>query len=259
MMQWRALFQKEMTELWRNKKWVWVPLVFILLTIMDPLSTYYMPQILDSVGGLPDGTVITLPDFIPPEIVSMSLGQLSSLGILIVALVSMGTIAGERNSGIAELILVKPVSYVNYITSKWAAYLALFWTSLFIGMAASWYYINLLFGPLLFTELLWTVLFYGLWVTLVASLSILYGAIFRTPGLVGFMTILTVIVMSILTSIFGHVLEWSPNNLSGYILEMLVTGSIPGDLIGTAAVTFVLNILLVSVAVFIFKSKEPIG
>ncbi|MDY0407538.1 hypothetical protein [Paracerasibacillus soli] len=59
-MQWLILLQKEMVENWRNFKWIWVPLVFILLAIMDPISTYYLPQILEAVGGLPEGAVFEI-------------------------------------------------------------------------------------------------------------------------------------------------------------------------------------------------------
>ncbi len=50
MKQWLVLFQKEQVELWRNYKWIWVPVVFLLLGSSTPLSTYFMPQILEDFG-----------------------------------------------------------------------------------------------------------------------------------------------------------------------------------------------------------------
>ncbi|PAV28125.1 ABC transporter permease [Virgibacillus profundi] len=255
-MQWSTLFKKEMLENWHNKKWIWVPLVIILIAILDPISNYYLPQIIESVGGVPDGTVIELPEFTPAEVVMMSLGQFSSLGVLIIVLMSMGTIAGERKSGVSELILVKPVSFKNYITAKWAALLVIVWGSLFIGMLASWYYTNLLYGELSLTALLQIVFFYGLWFMLVISLSIFYNTLFKTPGLVAFLTIITIMLMSVITQVFAHVLEWSPNNLSSHIFEMLMTDSIPSDLIGSAIVTIAISIILVAASILTFKNKE---
>ncbi|AXI08403.1 ABC transporter permease subunit [Oceanobacillus sp. 143] len=255
-MQWMTLFRKEMTENWRNKKWIWVPLVFILLANMDPVSNYYLPQIIESVGGLPEGTVIELPDFTPAEVVMMSLGQLSSLGVLVITLISMATIAGERKSGVSELILVKPVAYRNYITAKWAALLILVWVSLLLGMLASWYYINILYGELPIQSILLAVLFYGLWLTLVVSVSIFYNTLFKTPGIVAFLSIATIILLSVVTQIFSHILEWSPNNLTTYIMEMLQTGSIPSDLIWTAIVTIIISIGLLIAAIIAFGTKE---
>lgn len=255
-MQWITLFKKEMLESWRNYKWIWVPLVIILLAIMDPISTYYLPQIIDSVGGLPDGTNIEMPTPLASEAVMMSLSQISSLGILVITLMSMGTIAGERSSGVSELILVKPISYFNYITSKWASLLLLTWISLGVGMIASWYYINLLFGKLSFTSLLLVILFYGLWLTLVITLSIFYNTLFKTPGLVAAFTIITIIGMSVLTSIFGKYLTWSPNNLSGHIQEMLLLHEVSTDLVATTIITLVCIIALLIGSLFVFEKKE---
>ncbi|MEC5424151.1 ABC transporter permease [Virgibacillus sp. C22-A2] len=255
-MQWLTLFKKEMLENWRNKKWIWVPLVLILIAVIDPITNYYLPQIIESTGGFPDGTVLELPEFAPPEVVMMSLSQFSSLGVLVIVLMSMGTIAGERKSGVMELVLVKPVSYRNYITAKWAALVLLVWSALLLGMFASWYYINILFGDLSFLSLLQIVLFYGLWLTLVVTLSIFYNTLFRTPGLVAFITVITIMAMSVVTQIFGHILEWSPNHLSSYIHDMLITGSISFELIATAVVSIVFIILLLISAISLFKTKE---
>src|SRR5690625_838412 len=109
-MQWRALFKKEMLENWRNYKWIWVPLVMILLAIMDLITTYYLPVIIESVGGLPEGAVLEMPTLLPSDVIMMSLGQLSSLGVLIIVLMMMGTISGEIKSGVSELVLVKPIT-----------------------------------------------------------------------------------------------------------------------------------------------------
>jgi ABC-2 type transport system permease protein len=255
-MQWMTIFQKELLENWRNKKWIWVPLVMILLSIMDPLTTYYLPQIIDSVGGLPEGTVYEIPEMEPAQVIMMSLSQLSSLGVLVVVLILMGTIAGERKSGVSELVLVKPVSYMHYISAKWVSYLLLVWVSLFLGLLVSWYYINILFGTLTFAEFLTVFFFYGMWLTLVVSLTIFYNTVFKSGGLVAFFTILTIMVMSIITQIFQHILDWSPNNLSSYILESLTSGEISNDLLATAGIALLLSVLLLLLSGLIFKRKE---
>lgn len=257
-MQWKTLFKKEMLENWRNYKWIWVPLVVILLAIMDPITTYYLPLIIESVGGLPDGAVIEMPTPLPRDVIMMSLAQLSSLGVLIIVLMMMGTISGEIKSGVSELILVKPISYLNYITSKWASFLLIVWISLSIAMLTSWYYINLLFGELAFLSLLQVILFYGLWLTLVVTLAIFYNTLVQTPGLVAALTIITIIIMSIITNIFDHLLTWSPIKLSEHIQEMLVFNEISIDLVATALVTIGIIIGLLIGSVYVFKRKEII-
>lgn len=255
-MQWTTLYKKEMLENWRNFKWIWFPLIMIVLAILDPISTYYLPLIIESVGGLPDGATIDIPTPLPREVIMMSLGQLSSLGVLIIVLLSMGTIAGERKSGVSELILVKPVSYKNYITSKFASLLTLVWFSLIIAMLASWYYVNLLFGEITFISLIQVIFFYGLWLTLVVSLVIFFNTLFKSPGLIAFLTIALIMIMSIITQIFGRFLLWSPNNLSKHIHESLIVNEITTDLMITSSITVVLIIILLVVSIFTFKTKE---
>lgn len=256
MRQWRTLFKKEILENTRNFKIVWVPLVIILLAIMDPITTYYMPIILDTVGGLPDGAIFDIPVPKAPEVIVMSLSQLSGLGVLVLVLISMGTIAGEYKSGITELILVKPVSALNYITSKWFFYILLMFASLTLALITSWYYTNLLFGVLSFTALLQTLLFSSLWFMLVVTITIFYNALVKTPGLVAGLSILSVMALSIVTSAFGRFLAWSPANITGYIHELLITNTLSGDLIATSITTIALIFVLLMSSILIFKTKK---
>lgn len=256
MMQWFTMFRKEMLESWRNKKWIWVPIVFIILAVMDPISTYYLPEIIQSAGGFPDGTVIELPDYAPAEIMMMSLSQYSTLGVLLVAFLAMNPIAGEKASGVAELILVKPVSYTNYITTKWASLIVLVGASSTIGLFAGWYYTTILYGSLPFMTWAKGVLFYGLWFLLVISLAILFNTFVSKPGLVVFLTIVSVMLLSLLTQVIGHVLTWSPGHLSTYVQELLRTGTISDKLLGTAFTSFALSILLVVLSVYSFRRKQ---
>ncbi|MGM7701381.1 ABC transporter permease [Pseudalkalibacillus sp. Hm43] len=256
MRQWAAVFKRENLELWRNFKWIWVPIVFVLLGVMDPISTYYLPKILDAVGGMPDGATINLPEFLAEDILMASLSQFSQLGVLIIVLMTMGMIARERRSGVAELILVKPVKYSTYITAKWAATVLLVWVSLACGVLMSWYYTSVLFGELSFSQFMHTLLFYSLWLILVVSISVFMNTLVKNSGVVAFLTFITIIASSILTNIFNKYLVWSPNRLSEYIMDTLNTGVIPTELWGTAGVTLVLVIMLLVASIFTLKNKE---
>lgn len=255
-MQWTTIFKKEMLEYWRNVKWIWVPLVFILLSIMDPITTYYLPQIIESVGGMPEGATFTMPELPPADAFMLSLSQLSMLGVAVVVLMSMGLISGERKSGVTELVLVKPVRYFNYISAKWAATLVLVLSSLIVGLLSSWYYVNLLFGKLTLGELIQTICFYGLWMALVVTINTFFNTLFKTPGLVGGLTIITLMVMGILNQIFNHAWTWFPNQISSYIRQSLHSGEIPSELWGTSIVTIAVIIGLLIASLFTFRNRE---
>ncbi|HLR70808.1 MAG TPA: hypothetical protein VK085_05180 [Pseudogracilibacillus sp.] len=40
----------------------------MLLTTMDPLSYYYLPEIIEMAGGVPEGAVIDIPSLAPTEV-----------------------------------------------------------------------------------------------------------------------------------------------------------------------------------------------
>lgn len=255
-MQWQTLLNKEMVGNWRDRKWIWVPIVFILLAIMDPITNYYLPQILEAVGGLSEDAMIQLPTLTAVDAIMMSLSQLSTLGALVIALASMSIISGERKSGEAELILVKPVSFASYITSKWVALLIIVWSSYFVGILAAWYYIGVLYTFISVTDFLFLTFFYGLWLTFVVSISIFYNALSKSPGFVAFLTIATLIAMTLLTTLLGENFTWSPNHISDYIHAKLLTGEIPTALYGAASVTVLLSAGLIVLAIYFFKRKE---
>ncbi len=255
-MQWVTIFKKELLEDWRNFKWIWVPLVFIIICIMDPLSTYYLPQILEAVGGMPEGTVIEGPELGPLEAIMLSLTEVSMLGVLVIVAISMAVIAGERKSGVAELVLVKPVSYFTYISAKWAAKLLLVFTSYLIGMLTSWYYVNLLFGDLSASQFTGLFLFYFIWLIFVVSLTIFYNTVVKIPGLVLTLTVVTIMAMSVINQIFSYRMPWFPNSISEHITGMLVEGTVPNDLWGAAGITLGLSIILMVASNFILKTKE---
>ncbi|HEY4601756.1 MAG TPA: ABC transporter permease subunit [Cerasibacillus sp.] len=256
MRQWYTIFQKEMLENWRNFKWVWVPLVILVLSIMDPITTYYMPEILDAVGNLPEGAIFEMPTPSPAESIMMSLSQLSTLGVLVIILMSMQTISGEIRSGVSEIILVKPVNYSNYVTAKWASFVLISLASLFIGLIGSWYYTNLLFGDLAFIDLLKVFAFYGLWFMFIISLSIFFNTMVKNQGLILFLTIVIVMVLNLLTSVLGKYFNWSPSQLSQHIGEMLLTNEITSDLMASAIITIAATILLLIISVIVFKSRK---
>lgn len=256
MNQWMTLLNKEFLEMARNYKWMWVPISFILLGVMDPLTSFYMPQIIDSVGGLPEGAVIEFPTPTAIEVFIMSMGEYQTLGILIIVLSMMGAVAGERKSGVAQLILVKPVSYFSYITSKWVSAIILVSISLFLGLLASWYYTGVLFEYISFGKFLSAFAMYGLWLAFVATLAVFFSTVFKHPGVAGTVTLTIIFVGNIFSGTFSHLLEWSPTQLLPYASELLISGTLPENTWPAIGFTSVTILAALGAAVTIFKSKE---
>ena len=256
MNQWITLFNKEMLEMSRNFKWIWVPIVFILIAIQEPLTMYYLPQIIESFGGLPEGAVIEMPVPAASEVLVAILGQFNTLGILVIVLGSMGLIAAERKSGVAGLILVKPISYTSYVTSKWAGAMVLLWVSYFIGYIASWYYVVILFEMVPFADFFQSFILNGLWLSFVLTISIFFNSIFKSPGAVGFISIAVVIILSLISSTFSQWLKWSPALMSSYTSLFLLNKQLPTETFPAVIVSLVAILILLVGSISILRKRE---
>ena len=113
------LLHKEWREAIRTAKIIWLPAVFLLLGLVQPIMAKFMPDIIASAGNLPEGTILQIPIPKPGEVLGQTLSQFGTIGLLAICLASMGMISGERRNGTAAWILVKPVSPLAYVASKW--------------------------------------------------------------------------------------------------------------------------------------------
>lgn len=256
---WLVMYNKEMLELWRSYKWLWVPLVFVLLGIMQPVVSYYMPQIIENAGGLPEGTVIEIPLPTAAQVMVETLSQYNTLGILILVLAVMATVSGERTSGVAGMILIKPVSFASYVTSKWAGAVTLTAASLLLGSLSAWYYTLQLIGSLPFEHMVLGTMLYGLWLAFVMALVVAFSAILRSTGAVAFLTLLVTIGLSVLPSLFAEWMKWSPGTLTQHASGAIMTGRWPEDSLLPVLVTVALLVAVLTVSVKALRSKELVG
>jgi len=256
MSQWLTLLQKELVEMWRNYKWIWVPITFILIGVQKPISTYYTPQIIDKLGGLPEGAVIKLPIPTAEEVLVQGLSDFSTLGVLIIVLSTMGMIAAERKSGVAAMILVKPVSYQSFVSAKWAGGLLLLWMSFFIGYLATWYYTGILFEWIPIADFFQSYFFFGLWFSVILTITLFFSSSFLSPGVAGFCSLAVVIIVSLVSSALSNWLEWSPALLTSYASEVILGKGIVDHTISASILAVFIILILLGFGMFIFKKKE---
>ncbi|MGM0839710.1 MAG: ABC transporter permease [Bacillota bacterium] len=252
------LFRKEMLELTRNYKLIWMPIVFILFGLTEPLTAFYLPDIIQSVGDLPDGTVISIPTPSSEEVLLSTISQFNTFGVLIIVLGFMGMIAGERKSGNAVMVLVKPVSYASYIYSKWMAAFVLVWVSYGLGMLSGWYYIHVLFNGIDFTSFVQGFFVYGLWLTFILTMVVFFSSLVKTSGLAAFFTIGIAILLTFVSGFMTRTLKWSPSQLTNYVNEVILHNTWPDHLTGTIILTTILCLAILLIAPPLYKKKDLI-
>lgn len=259
MRQWLVLFSKEQKEMLKNYKWIWVPLVFMILGMMQPISSYYLPEILEKFGGLPDGTVLEIPVPSAPEVLVATLGQYSQIGILILVLATMGIVASERSSGSYLMILVKPVSFTAYITAKWASITLFALSSFFLGYLFAAYYTYVLMGEFAIVNMLLAAAVYGIWLTFIMTLVMLFSSLMKSIGAIAFLTLGTTMLLSIFTNLFKKVMFWSPARLSAHSNSILLSGNGADHYWLSVFVTGGLIFFLLGLTIQMFKKKELVN
>ena len=147
-MNFMVVFRKEMQEQWRTHKVLIVVAVLFFFGLTSPLLAKYTPEMLAAIPNIPAG----LSGIIPTPTVADAIGQyvknLSQFGILLALLMSMGSVAQEKERGTAALILTRPVPRGTFLLAKFAGLALTFAVSLLVAGLGCWFYTYLLFEAL---------------------------------------------------------------------------------------------------------------
>ncbi|WP_172372736.1 ABC transporter permease [Sporosarcina jiandibaonis] len=248
-----TLLQKEWKEQTRNFKVLWIPLVFIILGILEPVSNYYLPEIMKSVGNMPEGAEFLWPEFTGEEIFMSLLGQYQFIGILVIVLAFMGSISGERKTGTATLLYVRPISYRAYFLSKWIVLNGIVLASVWLGFLAAWYYISILFNSVNALEVFGFIATYSLWIMFVVTAVLAFSASFST-GIAATLSLLLTIGFQIVDSLIGEYWTISPWKLPFYATSVFNGNNDAAGLWWSVCITFIA--VLVSIFAGVNMSKR---
>ncbi|WP_152396737.1 ABC transporter permease subunit [Paenibacillus guangzhouensis] len=259
MRQFGLFYRKEMLEMARSYKWIWVPMVFLLLGVMQPVTTYYMPEILKHAGNMPAGTVITMPTPTAGEVLAQTLSQFGILGILVLVLSMMGAVSGERQSGVTAMIFSKPVSFISYMAAKWASMLTLTVAAFAAGYAGACYYTVQLIGSLEYGVVLQAGMMYLLYYVFVVSILLLMSAWLPNGAGVAFTTIAFLMLLSFGSSLLSRYLAWSPSRLSAIASELLTRGESLSSVAPVLWMCLCSVLLCVTLAIYQMHTQESIS
>lgn len=221
MKQFMTLFVKEMREAARSFKLLWMPLVFVSLGISDPLTNYYMDDIMASVGNLPDGFEIIMPEFTASDILLASTGQFQLIGLAVVVAIFASSISRERQNGTAAFLYARPLSFSAYFLSKYIAATVIVLLCVVSGYAASIYYTTILYEKVDLVNALAMIGVYMLWMLFVLAFTLCMSAMFKT-AVAMFSSIIAIVVGVLIDSLIGSFWTFSPFKLSIYAVDFIV-------------------------------------
>jgi ABC-2 type transport system permease protein len=141
----RELLEKEVIEASRTYRLALVCVLFVVLGIAAPVLARYLP---DLIGLLvPPDTELGLEETGVPDVLDVLLRHLVQFGAVAAVLLTMGSIAGEKERGTAALVLAKPVSRAAFLLAKFMALGMLVGLGTGLGVLAAWLYTGILFEP----------------------------------------------------------------------------------------------------------------
>ena len=249
MRQFIILLKKEFQESWRSFKLLWIPLVFVSLGIMDPITNYYMEDILNAVGYLPEEFQMMWPEFSAADIIMASTSQFQMIGLIVLVAVFASSISKERQNGTATFLYVRPINYSALFFSKWVMAVIIGVLSVIAGYATSIYYTSILYGDVSFIASLKMIGTYSVWIMFVLAFSLCMSAIFKTAIAMG-ITLTVAIVGTLFDPVIGQFWVYSPLKLATYGVAFLEDGPDLTHYSITMGLTIGLTILFVLVGIF---------
>jgi ABC-2 type transport system permease protein len=142
------LLRKELTEQWRTKRFLIVAVVMVVFGLASPLLAKLTPDLLKAIPDMPAGLVDLIPEPSLADAVGQYVKNMSQFGILLALLMSMGSMAQEKERGTAAMMLTHPVSRLNFLLAKFMGLAVVFTASLALSVLGCWYYTMLLFEAL---------------------------------------------------------------------------------------------------------------
>ncbi len=249
-----ALMIKELRENWRSFRYPAFLLVLLFFALSDPLMIKYMREILAYFAEIE----IALPDPSPQEAFATFLGDASQLGILVLIFISMGSIAGEKENGVAGWILSKPVNRWEYYLAKAACISAIIIAGVAASSAIAYLYTWSLLGRVSFYNALWATISFTAFALLYGAISFALSTVARSPLQAGGLTVLIFFASGILNLPVSEtrLRDFYPNTLLSEMSLLLHGQSTPDHLALPLAVTLGLTAAILLLAGWRFQKLE---
>jgi ABC-2 type transport system permease protein len=253
-----VLARKEFVQMVREYKVIWLPIVFILLGLTQPVVTYYLPSILEALGG---GQGITIDSSLTSqkggEVLASTLGsQFDQLGLMILAISMMGMIQVDKTTGMLAFILTRPVTVFSYLGGKLVSNYLIAAFSVALGYLTSYLYVLDLFSTIPFLTMILALLLYLVWVLFIVSFTMMISTIFHSQSIIALISIVFLIGCRIIVNINPVIDLLNPASMSKHAMELLIIGSLESNVSIHVLIVFVWISLTFFVTYYWISTKK---
>lgn len=255
----KALFIKDMRQLWRTFRLPAMLLAGLFFAILDPIGAKYMPQIMEQLMHGAEGITIVMPELGPADALSSFLGKnLSQMGAFIVILTAMGAVAAERERGISAWVLTRPVGRLPYFWSKFAAYSVGVVLTVGLGTLLAALYTTSLIGAPPVGPTLWSAFSMVLYLELILAITISASALFRgqlAAGGVGFAALILLWLPQLLLE-QTDMGKYMPYRLSSLIPALMKGDAAPAEILPALPAVLIIAVAFLTAASLSFRRAE---
>jgi ABC-2 type transport system permease protein len=186
------------------------------------------------------------------DAVAQYVKNIGQFGVLLALLMSMGSMALEKERGTAALMLVKPLSRSAFLLAKFLALACAFLAAVALAALAGYYYTLVLFGPM--DVGVWLALNGLMWLQMLVyvALTLLFSTLLRSQAAAAGLGLGAILLMSLISGLptIGSAM---PDKLVGWGVS-LFTQPAPA----WPAVWLSLGLILAAllIAWFVFRKQE---
>ena len=243
----------ELNLQWRTRRALVMVAVFVLFGLASPMLAKFTPELLKSVPGAEQFAGL-IPEPTAADAVAQYIKNLTQFGFVLVILLGMGAVAGEKDKGTAAIILSKPLPRWAFLLSKFAAQGVVYFVALLLGTLAAYYYTLVLFEPLALGPFLWGGFLLWLWTLVYTAVTLLASTIAKSIGSGAGLALLGAVLLLILGGI-PQVAQFFPGALVSWAAQLGLPGDVPFSGAALAANGVLILVFLVT-AVALFERQE---
>jgi ABC-2 type transport system permease protein len=245
--------RKELRQQWQTRRLIVILAVFLLFGLASPLVAYFTPQI---IGSLEEAAAFAhlIPEPTNQDAIAQYIGNITQFGFILAVVLGMGAVAGEKERGLAPMILSKPLPRWAFVLSKFTAQTLVYLLAFTLSGLALYYYTGLLFDPLEFGPFMVGNFLLCVWLLVFAAVTLLGSTIARSAGVAAGI------------ALAGSVLVWLggswprygalfPSGMVSWAGQLGVGTAVPPNA-GALALSFVLIVLCLIGAVAYFEVEE---
>lgn len=232
-----SVVRLEWLRLWRTYRLAILLVVFAFFGLLGPLTAAYLPEIISLASQSEDlGAAIVLPDPVPSDGIAQYIGNISQLGLVVVAAIAAQALVIDSNPGLAAFYRTRQPATRSWLLPRFAATALAAGAAWTLGLLAAVYETVLLIGPLPVGGMVvgWAVwlLYLGFAVAVVA----LCAGLVRAKVAVIALSVGLLLLIALVGAI-PQVGEWLPSHLVGAPAALAAETSEAGDLVGASLVT----------------------